>query len=92
LALALDELPREITLNELRYEQDRDPEIMELLATGRPGRVIDVNPYGIIVRKAPDGCEQILVPVRVLDGLPRVRAVRKSYKIVEARMAYRMIV
>jgi Integrase zinc binding domain len=63
LALALDELPREITLNELRYEQDRDPDIMELLATGRPGRVIDVNPYGIIVRKAPlDGCEQILVP------------------------------
>jgi Integrase zinc binding domain/Integrase core domain len=63
LALALDELQREITLNELRYEQDRDPEIMELLATGRPGRVIDVNPYGIIVSKAPlDGCEQILVP------------------------------
>jgi hypothetical protein len=30
--------------------------------------------------------------VRVLVGPPRVRAVRKSYKIVEARMAYRMIV
>jgi hypothetical protein len=30
--------------------------------------------------------------VRVLDGLPRFRAVRKSYTIVEARMAYRMIV
>jgi hypothetical protein len=30
--------------------------------------------------------------VRVLDGLPRVRAVRKTYTIVEARMAYRMIV
>jgi hypothetical protein len=30
--------------------------------------------------------------VRVLDGLPRVRAVRKSYKIVEERMASRMIV
>jgi hypothetical protein len=30
--------------------------------------------------------------VRVLDGLPRVRAVRKAYTIVEARMAYRMIV
>jgi Integrase zinc binding domain len=35
---------------------------MYLLATGGPGRVIDVSPYGIIVRKAPlDGCEQILV-------------------------------
>jgi Integrase zinc binding domain len=63
LALALDELPREITLHELREEQDRDPEIRELLATGGQGRVIDVNPYGIIVRKAPiDGYEQILVP------------------------------
>jgi Integrase zinc binding domain len=63
LALALDELPREITLNELREEQVRDPEIRDLLATGGPGRVIDVNFYGIIVRKAPlDGCEQILVP------------------------------
>jgi hypothetical protein len=63
LALALDELPREITLNELREEQERDTEIRELLATGGPGRVIDVNYYGIIVRKAPlDGCEQILVP------------------------------
>jgi hypothetical protein len=62
-ALALDELPREITFNELREEQDRDPEIKELLATGGPSRVIYVNPYGIIVRKAPiDGCEQILVP------------------------------
>jgi hypothetical protein len=30
--------------------------------------------------------------VRVLDGLPRARAVRKSYTIVEARMAYTMIV
>jgi Integrase zinc binding domain len=70
LALALDELPREITLNELRYEQDRDSEIRELLATGRSGRVIDVNPYGIIVRKAPlDSCEQILVPRSLL---PRV--------------------
>jgi Integrase zinc binding domain len=64
LALELDEHPREITLNDLRYEQYRDPEIMELLATARPGRVIDMNPYGIIVRKAPlDGCEQILVPI-----------------------------
>jgi hypothetical protein len=63
LALELDELPREITLNELRYEQDRDPEIKELLATSRPGRVIDVNPYGVIVHKVPlYGCEQILVP------------------------------
>jgi hypothetical protein len=63
LALALDELPREITLNELREEQDRDPEIRELLATAGPGRVIDVNLYGINVLKAPiDGCEQILVP------------------------------
>ena len=63
LALALDELPREITLNELREEQERNHEIRELLATGGPGRVIDVNSYGIIVRKAPlDGCEQILVP------------------------------
>jgi hypothetical protein len=30
--------------------------------------------------------------VRVLVGLPRVRAVRKSYTIAEARMAYRMVV
>jgi hypothetical protein len=30
--------------------------------------------------------------VRVLDGLSRVRAVRKAYTIVEARMASRMIV
>jgi hypothetical protein len=30
--------------------------------------------------------------VRVLVGPPRVRAVRKAYTIVEARMAYRMIV
>jgi hypothetical protein len=32
------------------------------------------------------------VSVRVLVGPPRVRAVRKAYTIVEARMAYRMIV
>jgi hypothetical protein len=63
LALALDELPRDVTLNELREEQDLDPEIRELLATGGQGRVIDVNLYGRIVRKAPiDVCEQILVP------------------------------
>jgi hypothetical protein len=30
--------------------------------------------------------------MRVLDGLPRVRAVRKAHTILEARMAYRMIV
>jgi hypothetical protein len=30
--------------------------------------------------------------VRVLAGLPRERAVRKAYTIVEARMAYIMIV
>jgi hypothetical protein len=30
--------------------------------------------------------------VRVLAGLNREKAVRKAYKIVEARMAYRMIV
>jgi hypothetical protein len=30
--------------------------------------------------------------VRVLAGLNRERAVRKAYKVVEARMAYRMIV
>jgi hypothetical protein len=30
--------------------------------------------------------------VRILVGPPRVRAVRKEYTIVEARMAYRMIV
>jgi RNase H-like domain found in reverse transcriptase len=34
----------------------------------------------------------IRIFVRVLDGLPRVRAVRKSYTILEARTAYRMIV
>jgi hypothetical protein len=36
--------------------------------------------------------ELIGLSVRVLDGLPRVRAVRKSYTILEARMAYRIIV
>jgi hypothetical protein len=30
--------------------------------------------------------------VRVLAGLNRERAVRKAYTIIEARMAYRMIV
>jgi hypothetical protein len=30
--------------------------------------------------------------VRVLHDLPRAGAVRKAYTIVEARMAYRMIV
>jgi hypothetical protein len=30
--------------------------------------------------------------LRVLAGLTRARTVRKAYKIVEARMAYRMIV
>jgi hypothetical protein len=63
LALALDELQREFTLNVLRWELDRDPEIKMLLATGGPSRVIDVNPYVIIVRKAPLlVCEQILAP------------------------------
>jgi hypothetical protein len=61
LALALDELPREFPLNEFFDEQDRDPEIGELLATGGPSCVIDVNPYGIIVREAPlYGCKQLL--------------------------------
>jgi hypothetical protein len=32
------------------------------------------------------------VSVRVLVGPPRFRSVRKAYTIVEARMAYRMIV
>ena len=66
LALATDEIPREISLSELRYEQANDPEIADLLTTGRSGRspVIDVNDDGIAIRKAPlDGCEQILVPL-----------------------------
>jgi hypothetical protein len=66
LALATDEIPREISLEELRYEQAHDPEIADLLTTGRSGRhpVIDVNDDGISIRKAPlDGCEQILVPM-----------------------------
>jgi RNase H-like domain found in reverse transcriptase len=59
LALATDEIPREISLKELRYEQAHDPEIADLLTTGRSGRhpVIDVNDDGIAIRKAPlDGC------------------------------------
>jgi hypothetical protein len=66
LALATDEIPREVSLEELRYEQAHDPEIAYLLTTGRSGRhpVIDVNDDGIAIRKAPlDGCEQILVPM-----------------------------
>jgi hypothetical protein len=62
----VDELPREISLEELRYEQERDPEISELFATGGSGRnpVIDVNRDGIAIRKAPlDRAEQILVPL-----------------------------
>jgi hypothetical protein len=39
------------------------------------------------VRVAPDATN-----VRVLVGFPRVRAVRKAYTILEAIMAYRMIV
>jgi hypothetical protein len=65
-ALAVDDLPREISLEDLRYEQERDPEISELFATGVSGRnpVIDVNRDGIAIRKAPmDGAEQILVPL-----------------------------
>jgi Integrase zinc binding domain/Integrase core domain len=64
-ALAVDDLPREISLEELRYEKQRDPEISELFGTGGSGRnpVIDVNRDGIAIRKAPlDGAEQILVP------------------------------
>jgi hypothetical protein len=64
LALALDELPNEIRLNELRYEHDLDLEIMELLATGGSGCVFDVKTCWIIVRKAPlDGSEHILGPI-----------------------------
>jgi RNase H-like domain found in reverse transcriptase/Integrase zinc binding domain len=65
-ALAVDDLPREISLEELRYEQERDPEISELFDPGGSGRnpVIDVNRDGIVIRKAPlDGAEQILVPL-----------------------------
>jgi Integrase zinc binding domain len=65
-ALAVDDLPREISLEELRYEKQRDPEISELFGTGGSGRnpVIDVNRDGIAIRKAPlDGAEQILVPL-----------------------------
>jgi Reverse transcriptase (RNA-dependent DNA polymerase) len=36
--------------------------------------------------------EDHLKHVRVLVGPPRVRAVKKSFTIVEARMGYRMIV
>jgi hypothetical protein len=55
LALATDEIPREVSLEELRYEQAHDPEISDLLITGRSGRhpVIDVNDDGIAIRKAP---------------------------------------
>jgi hypothetical protein len=66
LALATDEIPREISLEELRYEQASDPEVADLLTIGRSGRspVIDVNDDGIAIRKAPlDGCEQILIPL-----------------------------
>jgi hypothetical protein len=66
LALATDEIPREISLEELRYEQANDPDISNLLTTGGSVRhpVIDVNCDGIAIRKAPlDGCEQILVPM-----------------------------
>jgi hypothetical protein len=66
MALATDEIPREISLAELRYEQANDPEIADLLTTGRSVRhpVIDVNDDGIAIGKAPlDGCEQILVPM-----------------------------
>jgi hypothetical protein len=66
LALATDEIPREISLEELRYEQANDPAIADLLTTGRSGRhpVIDMNDDGIAIRKAPlDGCEQILVHI-----------------------------
>jgi hypothetical protein len=54
-ALAVDDLPREISLEELRYEQKPDPEISELFATGGSGRnpVIEVNSDGIAIRKAP---------------------------------------
>jgi hypothetical protein len=38
LALATDEIPREVSLEELRYEKAHDPEIADLLTTGRSGR------------------------------------------------------
>jgi Integrase zinc binding domain len=66
LALATDEIPREVSLEELRYEQAHDTEIADLLTTGSSGRhpVIDVNDDGIAIRKAPlDRFEQILVPM-----------------------------
>jgi Integrase zinc binding domain len=65
-ALAVDELPRGVSLEELSYEQERDPEISELFYTGGSGRnpVIYVNRDGIAILKAPlDGVEQILVPL-----------------------------
>jgi Chromo (CHRromatin Organisation MOdifier) domain len=62
----MDEIPLEISLEELRYEQAINPEIADLLTIGGSGRspVIDVNEDGIAIRKAHlDDCEQILVPL-----------------------------
>jgi Integrase zinc binding domain len=80
-ALAVDELPRELSLEELRYEQERDPEISELFDTGGSGRnpVIDVNRDGIAIRKAPlDGAEQILVPLALRPRVPYLEHHPKS--------------
>jgi hypothetical protein len=44
-----------------------------------------------MVSDIPYKCSHIF-NVRFLAGLTRARAVRKAYTIVEARMAYRMIV
>jgi hypothetical protein len=64
LSFFTDEIPREISLDELLYEQEKDTEIADLMTTGRSGRspVIDVSDDGIAIRKAPlDCCEHILV-------------------------------